>query len=196
MAVNPDEATTGRAGRLGPPKRGRRAFAPLPPPGSGGAALPYPSKLLEYPSALMFLLMREMLRLTHSGVAATSEAGRMRFPHFTILLCLEESGTSSQREIADRLRLDPSDLVGFVDWLERAGYVERKRDERDRRRYALELTASGRRAVRERARVVERLNAELLAELTPQERTRLRDLLRRAVRRLDVSAENGSGRRT
>ncbi len=196
MPVNPDAPRTSRTLRLAPPKRDRRAFARMALPEPGATSLPYPSRLLEYPSALMFLLMREMFRLSQSGIAGSSEAERMRFPHFMILLCLEEFGTSSQREVADRLRLDPSDLVGFVDRLERAGYVERRRDDRDRRRYALEVTAAGRRAVRERARVAERMNAELLSELTPQDRNRLRDLLRRAVRRLDVSAANEPRRRT
>ena len=52
----------------------------------------------------------------------------------------------SQRELSDKLGMDPSDIVGLVDVLEDAGFVVRNRDETDRRRYALRLTAAGEQA--------------------------------------------------
>jgi DNA-binding MarR family transcriptional regulator len=143
----------------------------------------YPERLLRYPSALMFLLMREAFRLGQERSArATSDAEGMRFPHFATLACLEEFGPASQREISARLRFDPSDLVAFVDWLEEAGLVVRRRDRRDRRRYAVELTAKGRRALRTRARVADRLNEELFGSLEPDDLEALRTLLLRALR--------------
>ena len=59
--------------------------------------------------------------------------------------------------------------MAFIDWLESAGFVERRRDERDRRRYAVELTAAGRKARELVTRRTERTNAELLAALSPEE---------------------------
>ncbi len=151
-----------------------------------GGPLAYPSSLLRYPSAAMFLLMREAFRLAQQRIAeATDPAEQMRFPHFAILACLEEFGASSQRETSERLRFDPSDLVAFVDWLESAGFVERKRDERDRRRYALDLTPAGRRALRARARASARANAELFGALTATEREQLLGLLLRSLRGLE-----------
>ena len=50
----------------------------------------------------------------------------------------------SQRELSERLGLDPSDTVAVVDILESAGYVSRDRDPSDRRRHALTLSADGR----------------------------------------------------
>jgi MarR family transcriptional regulator, lower aerobic nicotinate degradation pathway regulator len=134
----------------------------------------------------MFLLMREVFRVAQQRSAQARDAvGQMRFPHFAVLTCLEDFGPASQREISERLRLDPSDLVGFVDWLEAAGLVERRRDERDRRRYAVDLTAAGHRARELVARRTERTNAELLAGLSPEEREQLRELLLRALRALE-----------
>jgi MarR family transcriptional regulator, lower aerobic nicotinate degradation pathway regulator len=147
-----------------------------------GEPLDYPSTLLRYPSAAMFLLMREGFRLGQQRIEeADNPAEQMRFPHFSILACLDEFGSASQREISDRLRLDPSDLVAFVDWLEEVGFVRRRRDQRDRRRYAVDLTPSGRRALRTRARAAELMNAELFGALDPDERERLRTLLLKAV---------------
>jgi len=143
--------------------------------------LEYPKRLLRYPSAAMFLLMREAFRLGQQRTAAaTTAAERIRFPQFCVLACLEEFGGVSQREISDRLRFDPSDLVEFVDGLEDAGFVRRRRDPSDRRRYIVDLTPAGRRALQVRARSADRYNDELFTGLDERERDQLRDLLLRA----------------
>jgi DNA-binding MarR family transcriptional regulator len=142
----------------------------------------YPAALLRLPTAAMFLVMREAFRRGQRRVEeALTTAEQMRFPHFAVLACLEEFGSASQRAISERLGLDPSDLVGFVDWLESAGFVERRREERDRRRYAVDLTPAGRRALRVRARAAERMNADLFGALTEAEREQLLKLLLRSL---------------
>jgi DNA-binding MarR family transcriptional regulator len=162
------------------PRRDRRvARRMLPTEARAGAPAP-PERLLRHPSAVMFLVMREAYRLRQRG-AQRAGAEALRFPHFAILACLEEFGPESQREVSERLRFDASDLVTFVDVLERSGFVLRRRDQRDRRRYALELTAAGRRALRRRDAEAERLNQELFAPLRPEEREQLRRLLLRAL---------------
>jgi MarR family transcriptional regulator, lower aerobic nicotinate degradation pathway regulator len=179
MAVNPDrpKATTPR-----PPAPNRRLARTMRTSEPTGEPLDYPRTLLRYPSAAMFLLMREAFRLGQRRIEeADTPAEQMRFPHFSVLACLDEFGSASQREISARLRLDPSDLVAFVDWLEEVGFVRRRRDERDRRRYAVDLTPAGRRALRTRARSAERMNEELFQGLAPDERERLRELLLKAV---------------
>ena len=87
----------------------------------------------------------------------------------------------SQREISDRLSLDPSDLVTLVDILERAGMVTRQRDPADRRRYALDLTPEGRRAVARLAEVAREAGELVLAPLDDTERRQLGELLTRVV---------------
>jgi len=159
---------------------------------------PLPGRLLRHPSAVLFLVMREAFRLGQRRAqrAGASPAEAMRFPHFALLACLDEFGPASQKEVSDRLRFDASDLVAFVDFLERAGFVVRRRDERDRRRYALQLTATGRRALRQRDEEAERLNEELFAPLCPEEREQLRRLLLRALAHHDprvLGADPGDG---
>ena len=61
--------------------------------------------------------------------------------------------------------------------LEKAGLANRKRDERDRRRYAVMPTPAGAKALRQQLVDVERMNAEMLAPLTPEEREELHRLL-------------------
>jgi DNA-binding MarR family transcriptional regulator len=172
MAVNPrSDASTSEPPRL---KR-----IPLT---DAADALAYPSTMLRHPTAAMVVLMREVARIAQRRVDdATTDTERMRFPHWAVLACLDEFGAASQRDISRRLGFDPSDLVALVDWLEEAGFVERRRDERDRRRYAVDVTTAGRRALRARARMSERLNEEVLRGLTERERETLLELLRRAV---------------
>jgi DNA-binding MarR family transcriptional regulator len=155
----------------------------------GDRELAFPTSLLRYPTAVMFLLMREGYRLTQRREETTSSvAERLRFPHFAVLACLDEFGASSQQDVSRRLGFDPSDVVGFVDHLEEAGLVERRRDEHDRRRYAVDLTPAGRQALRARERIAERMNDELLRGLTPSERTTLQRLLRKAAAALGPDA--------
>lgn len=87
----------------------------------------------------------------------------------------------SQREVSERLLLDPSDLVSLVDILERAGLVERRRDPGDRRRYALEITPAGRRAAARLREVAREAQEQVLAPLDGAEREALARLLGRVV---------------
>jgi DNA-binding MarR family transcriptional regulator len=87
----------------------------------------------------------------------------------------------SQREVSEALLLDPSDVVTFVDILERAGLVERRRDPADRRRYALEVTPRGQLAVVRLREISRETNEDLLAPLNEAERAQLADLIARVV---------------
>jgi DNA-binding MarR family transcriptional regulator len=164
------------------PKTNRRFAKAMRLPATSGDPLEYPRSLLRYPMTAMFLLMKEAFRLGQERIMeARTPAEQMRFPHYAVLACLDEFGSASQKEVSQRLQLDPSDLVAFVDWLEQAGFVRRRRDENDRRRYALDLTPAGRRALRLRARSAERTNEELFSALSPGEREELRALLLSAL---------------
>lgn len=87
----------------------------------------------------------------------------------------------SQQSIADEFGLPPSRVVGFVDDLEAAGLVERRRDERDRRVHRLYLTSDGTKAMRRLAELGRSAEEELLGSLSPRDRQTLRDLLERLV---------------
>jgi len=92
----------------------------------------------------------------------------------------------SQRDLAEQLRLDPSQIVALVDGLQAKGLVERRRDPADRRRYAVVATAAGQEAYAVgRLRIEDSLD-DLLADLDPAERATLHDLLHRIVRPAQV----------
>jgi DNA-binding MarR family transcriptional regulator len=100
-------------------------------------------------------------------------------PQVGLLRAITFGPGRSQQSIADEFGLPPSRVVGFVDDLEAAGLVERRRDERDRRVHRLFLTTAGTKAMRRIAELGRKSEETLLGSLTAAERTTLRELLDR-----------------
>jgi DNA-binding MarR family transcriptional regulator len=86
----------------------------------------------------------------------------------------------SMRELAERLKSDPSNVTGLIDRLEARGLVERRPDPTDRRIKGLALTPAG-------AQLRKRLFARLysappsVAALSEHDQRVLRDVLQRVV---------------
>jgi DNA-binding MarR family transcriptional regulator len=132
----------------------------------------FPESLVELPSFVMFQVFREARRIIN-----TLGDENLRLPHVSVLSCVAEFGPVSQKDISARLRIDASDLVTLLDHLERAGLVSRARDEHDRRRHAVTVTAEGRRTLRRRIALTEQLTDQLLAPLSADERADLNRLM-------------------
>ncbi len=99
-------------------------------------------------------------------------------PHYGTLRWLSEAEGSTQQEIADRMQVRRSVMVGLVDDLEVAGLVTRGRHPADRRANALHLTPTGKRTLARADRLADSLDAELLAPLDDSQRAPFRAALR------------------
>jgi DNA-binding MarR family transcriptional regulator len=146
-----------------------------------------PESLLQSPSFILAQLVRESRRI---GVRVNNDD--LRMPHVMVLATLEWFGPAAQRDISGRLRIDASDLVSVLDDLEERGLVERRRDDRDRRRYVVSITTAGASALHSRMVSAQKINDILLAPLDKEERERLHEMLVRVYRHHDphkVSAE-------
>ena len=97
-------------------------------------------------------------RLVHDIVSTADlflrESTRLFKPHgltaaqFNVLNILADPELAkgvSQRELADLLVVDRSNVTGLIDRMEAAGWVRRADDPADRRVYRVNLTGSGRR---------------------------------------------------
>jgi DNA-binding MarR family transcriptional regulator len=138
-----------------------------------------PRRLRQLPSWLLSEAARRGHQLVSEGFAQEG----VRKAHFTVLVALDEHGPASQAELGRRLWIDRSDMVAVLNDLEGAGYVERTRDERDRRRNVVGLTPAGKEAL---ARLNARADAAqdaLLAALSGEERGELERLLTLLIRR-------------
>ncbi|GAC1493507.1 MAG: MarR family transcriptional regulator [Pseudarthrobacter sp.] len=87
----------------------------------------------------------------------------------------------TQRELADFLSLDPSQVVSLVDDLERRGLVERAQGKQDRRAKIIVSTSEGRRMHKKAGAAVDVCEQEQLAVLDMDEQAQLRALLKKAL---------------
>lgn len=106
-------------------------------------------------------------------------------PSAAILAALSDFGPLAQYELANRLDIQRSHLVGYVDLLEQRGLVQRERDPADRRRQNVALTSSGQATWRRLQPVAERSQAQLLDVLSDSERDTLLALLARVLQMHD-----------
>ena len=150
------------------------------------SAAPKAGEQLVLPASLSrrlgFMLVRASAGMTRLGaetLAPLAIDGR----HYGVLAALSELGRVSQQTLADIFAVDRSTMVGFVDELERKGYVRRGKNPSDRRAYALELTESGTSMQREAARLLEGCERHYLEPLSAAERHLLLELLGRLVAR-------------
>jgi len=101
----------------------------------------------------------------------------LKLRHYTVLSSLAAAGAMSQQEIGGLLSMDPATTATTVEELERDGLIVRYREPDNRRKYAVELTAAGRRTIKRAERALDELEADVLGELRAADRTQLRRLL-------------------
>lgn len=133
-------------------------------------------------TALLYLV--GLYRRTFSDLVAQQswavESG-VKPPTYGVLNVVGQRGPISQREVCDVLGVHPSDMVEIMDVVEREGWVERRRDPNDRRRYQLTLTAAGRRIRARYDALAAEAEARVLEPLTEPERRTLLDLVGKVV---------------
>lgn len=148
------------------------------PGGSSGRALEGPKLSPELTANTGFLLGK----LGAGAVKRFAEALgplEVRPKHYGALVLLGSSENVSQQALGEGLGLDASAMVAVVDDLERGGFVRRRRDADDRRRYALSLTSEGRELLARCRSLAEEVDESLMAALSERDRRTLHGLLLR-----------------
>jgi len=128
----------------------------------------------------LYLMVRLGKHAQASFTAGIAPLG-LRPPHYDILVTLAAGMASSQKDLADVLRVDQARLVALLDEMEEAGFVTRTQDPTDRRRNVVVLTDEGERVVAEGRRVAADVEKELLVPLDCPQRTEFTAMLRRLV---------------
>ena len=130
---------------------------------------------------LTYLLKRALLDLEDlhaEHLAPVGVSGR----ELGVLLLLDGRDPESQQQVAGRLGVDRTTMVGLLDGLEAKGLVARRADAGDRRRNVLELTGDGQKTLVQAVRASDEAERQLLAELDDAESKQLRTLLTRLAR--------------
>lgn len=138
-----------------------------------------PARIRDRPTWLISRNYARAHRLLNDGFAA-SDTG-LRSYHYRLLAALEESGPSSQADLARSTNVDRSDVVTALGELERRGLIERTVDPANRRRNIVTITRTGRRQLRTLDRVIDEIQARVLAPLSQGERRQLTKLLRKLL---------------
>jgi DNA-binding MarR family transcriptional regulator len=110
--------------------------------------------------------------------------------YFAPLSALKILAPCAQQQLAQFLAITEPAAAELVDHMVRAGMIERGRDRRDRRRYALELTAGGRNALFLVVKAVEQLQAGTVSLIGTDGEAELKGLLAKVLpaNRLPVGA--------
>lgn len=126
---------------------------------------------------LSFVLARANA-ISLAGVHAALAEHGLRVRQYSVLAIAAGDSRPSQRELSDFLRLDPSQIVAVVDFLESRGLVRREPDPSDRRANVVVATDAGKELNRKARRAAQRAEQELLSELGEAEIAALAATLR------------------
>lgn len=129
-----------------------------------------------------YLLSKLHNRWLNESMTVLREAGLgLSGLHFGALSVVESAAPMSQQALGEYLKKDRTTMVAIVDELEREGLVKRGRNRADRRAYALEVTAKGRRWLARARPLLGSAEDRLLSALEPDERQVLVGLLQQVL---------------
>ena len=136
-----------------------------------------PARVARLPSWLLTQTAAHAHRLIGERLAAVDARGH----HYRLLATLVEHGPASQADLGRRTGIHFSDVVTALNELAARGLIDRSPDPADRRRNVITITPAGRDRLRVLDRTVARVQEELLAPLSPEERDQLVRLLSRLL---------------
>lgn len=126
----------------------------------------------------MWVLIKHLGATKDESLAAH---GLQTFEYVTLHALAGRGGVASPSALATDLKLSPSAMTGRLDGLEQRGYVRRSPSTVDRRRLDVELTDEGRAAWQGALESQGQEEHRILRALSPDEREKLADLLRRVL---------------
>ena len=138
-----------------------------------------PAVLTQKPSWLVSEVSRVAHRLLTGKLATVGSRGY----HYRLLAALREFGPASQAKLGRRTGMDRSDVVAAVNELVGRGLADRSPDPADGRRNIITITPAGTAHLRRLEELLDDVQNELLAPLSPAERQQLIHLLTRILER-------------
>lgn len=128
------------------------------------------------------LIRRLHQQSTQVFQARTQAAGfDLTSVQFAALDAIAEQPGIDQAGLAATISFDRATIGGVIDRLESKGLLQREVSARDRRARQLRLTPEGKQLLKASRPVVEALQADILAPLSPKERAAFLNLARKAL---------------
>jgi DNA-binding MarR family transcriptional regulator len=131
-------------------------------------------KLARTDAGLSAALRVSVARLSRRLRAERDPHNELSIGQLSVLGALSRNGACSIGELAAHERVQPPSMTRTVNCLEEAGYVVRRSHATDRRQVVIELAAKGAETLEVDRRRRDAWLAQRLRELTPEERSVLR----------------------
>src|SRR3954470_2715873 len=128
------------------------------------------------PDLIGYVLRRAQLAVFQDFFAAFTPFD-IRPAQFSVLTIIERNPGLTQTKVAEALGIKRTNFVGMLDELETRGLAERRQTARDKRSYALYLTADGAALMRKLKPVIKAHEGRMVARLGEQGRDALIALL-------------------
>jgi DNA-binding MarR family transcriptional regulator len=138
---------------------------------------PSEAPVTEFAGQLFFRLWRA----SHTRSASVLETVGLTPALFALLNVIGAREGAIQQELGATMGIDRSTMVLLIDQLESAGLAKRRPSPTDRRAREVAITPKGRRLLERARQLIAQVEVEVLAGLTPAERSELVVLLRRAL---------------
>jgi MarR family transcriptional regulator, lower aerobic nicotinate degradation pathway regulator len=136
-----------------------------------------PARLKDRPTWLISRAYARSSGLLNAGFEAHGNG--LRGYHYRLLAALEEWGPASQADLGRSTGIDRSDVTAALAELESRNLIARTVDPGNKRRNIVTLTPEGIDQLRDLDAVVDTIQGELLAPLTPTQRRQFTKLISR-----------------
>lgn len=138
--------------------------------------------------------LRHMLRIHHTVCDSRVKAlGIHPSQHMLLMHLSEKKEISSQKALAEHMRISPAALAVSLGKLEASGYIEKEASETDNRVNTLTITEKGRALVLESKRIFDELDAETFGGISAEEMTALIATLKKMYANLNNMKESEAG---
>ncbi len=133
----------------------------------------------EIATEVMHVARRLMQRTT--GAMERLNVGMGQIP---ILKLLQEHGTLTQRQLAEKIRVTPATICGTLKRMERAGLIRRAAAAEDARVSCVSLTDEGISCINQVSALIEEPYGEMMAGFSEEECRMMRDFAKRMSQNL------------
>lgn len=126
-------------------------------------------------------------RITHLGLTPDQ---------FTVMRSLLEGDPAgmTQRQVTEAMSSDPNTVASLLERMEKAGFLERKRHEKDRRAHRILSLEKGIQTYEQAREIAVTLQSEVLAVLPPDQRESFLEVLTQIGEACRVAAESSPRR--
>lgn len=141
-------------------------------------------------------LINGLARLMRSALETRLQDTSLSPTTWTVLVALGEEDGLSQTDLSRRTFLDGATITRTLDQLAELSYIERHRDNIDRRVQKVVLTEKGRKAYQRAVRYGKEVNLEAINDLSAKESREFEENIRRVISRMQnyLNSEGVSGR--